>query len=491
MSRADRLPPDDEFRGRRQPWLLAAYASFAVALFAVLAIAGWGASIDFEEARVSLLQEKVSGLRTHAVRSVLRIYEILNSEGETGSLESKEVSHWLHNQWEGSIKGNPARLYAAVLSADGQVLHHYYRHLEGKKIEGNLIGKPVSEAGDNVMETSDARLTGGERALDISIPIEHGDKTIGTYHSGFNSQWFEKELAEKRRATTTRWSLAFLVITIVVLLAGFSLFQIAKRLVSLQGAVESGHVRRLADLGQLAGGIAHEIRNPLNAIRLNLHVIQKLSEARHDGKLEDAGVIEETVREIERVDGLLKTMLDYARPEQARRELIDVAAELQSVVKFLTPLLDRDQIEMHLDIAPGAIRTKMDRGRFRQVALNLLKNAMEAVGRGGAIVVELQREGEMISFSVSDNGIGLPAESTDRIFEPFFSTKELGTGLGLTLVKRYVEEAGGAITARAGAPRGAVFAVTLPISESIVGEEVVKSRSGAVQVAAVSGPIAR
>lgn len=491
MSRADRLPRDHEFRGRRQPWMLAAYASFAVALFAVLAIAGWGASVDFEEARISLLQEKVSGLRTHAVRSVLRISELLNSEGEMGSLESQEVSRWLHNQWEGSIKGNPARLYAAVLSADGRVLWHYHRTLEGKKIEGNLIGKPVPQAGDNVMETSDPRLTGGEPALDISIPIEHGDKTIGTYHSGFNTKWFEQELAEKRRATTTRWSLAFLVITIVVFLAGYSLFQIAKRLVSLQGAVESGHVRRLADLGQLAGGIAHEIRNPLNAIRLNLHVIQKLSEARRDGDHEDVGVIEETVREIERVDGLLKTMLDYARPEQARREVIDVAAELQSVVKFLTPVLDRDQIEMRLDVAPGAIRTKMDRGRFRQVALNLLKNAMEAVGRGGAIVVKLRCDEETISFSVSDNGIGLPAESADRIFDPFFSTKELGTGLGLTLVKRYVEEAGGTITAEAGAPRGAVFAVTLPITDGARIEESLKSRSGEMPVVSAGGPATR
>jgi len=489
MSRADRLPRDDDFRGRRQPWMLAAYASFAVALFAVLAIAGWGASVDFAEARDSLLREKVNGLRTHAVRSVLRISEILNSEGETGSLESPEVYRFLRSQWEGSIKGNPSRLYAAVLSADDRVLIHYHRALEGKTIEGGPNGEPVPEAGDNVMETSDPRLTGGEPALDISIPIEHRDRTIGTYHSGFNYNWFEKELAEKRRATTTRWSLAFLVITIVVLLAGFSLFQIAKRLASLQVAVESGHVRRLADLGQLAGGIAHEIRNPLNAIRLNLHVIQKLSEARRGGEQEDAEVIEETVREIERVDGLLKTMLDYARPEQARREVIDVAAELHSVVKFLAPLLDRDQIEMRLDMEPGPLRTKMDRGRFRQVALNLLKNAMEAVGRVGAIVVELRRDGDAIALSVSDNGIGLPAESADRIFEPFFSTKELGTGLGLTLVKRYVEEAGGTIAAQAGAPRGAVFVVTLPIAENARGEEDARPRPAETPAASVGGSL--
>lgn len=479
MSRADRIPGEDKSLGRRQPWMFAAYGSFALALVAVLGIAGWGASVDFEEARVSLLREKVNSLRTHAVRSVLRIYEIINSEGETGSLDSPAVSRWLHTQWEGSIKGNPARLYAAVVAADGRVLVHYYRDLEGGRIDGKLAGIRVPAAGESVVETTDPRLTGGERSLDISIPIEHGDRVIGTYHSGFNYQRFEQELAEKRRETTIRWSITFLVISIVVMLAGFSLFQIAKRLSSLQGAVATGHVRRLADLGQLAGGIAHEIRNPLNAIRLNLHVIQKLSEARNDGEPEDAGVIEETVREIERVDGLLKTMLDYARPEQARQEIIDVAIELHSVVKFLAPLFERDRIEMALDVDAQPLRAKMDRGRLRQVLLNLLKNAMEAVGRDGNIRASLHREGASITLAIGDSGSGLPADVGDRIFDPFFSTKELGTGLGLTLVKRYVEEAGGSITARAGESRGAIFEVVLPTAEGAPTEIAPKSKPDA------------
>lgn len=465
MSRADRQLRDAGYVAGRQPWMLAAYTSLGLALLTVLAIAGWGAGVDFEESRLSLLQEKVNALRSHGVRSVLRIHDLTNVEGETAGLDSPAVAKWLHEQWNRSISYDPSRLYAALVDNDGRVLVHYHRNLEGGRLDVGQKLSAMPYAGDDVFETSDPKLTGGDTALDIQIPITQADRKIGVYHSGFNLQWFEQEFAEKRRETTMRWGIAFLVISLVVLLAGFSLFQIAKRLSNLQGAVALGHFRRLADLGQLAGGIAHEIRNPLNAIRLNLHVIQKRSEARQDADKDDSEVIEETVREIERVDGLLKTMLDYARPEQARQEIIDVTSELQSVVKFLAPLLKRDRIELSLDLGHEVLCAKMDRGRFRQVSLNLLKNAMEAVHPEGRIAVALHRSGESISLVVSDTGVGLPPDGSDRIFEPFFSTKELGTGLGLTLVKRYVEEADGSITARAGQPRGAILEVQLPCVE--------------------------
>lgn len=465
MSRADRPPRDGKFLSGRQPWMLAAYTSLGLALFAVLGIAGWGATVDFEETRESLLQEKVNGLRTHAVRTVLRVHELASPDGKSIDLALPEVKKYLHEQWDRSIKNDPARLYAALVDDRGRVLAHYHRKLENGVLDTSGGHRKASVAGDDVFETDDPRLTDGDKALDVEIPLRHEDRQIGVYHSGFNVSWFEQELAERRRETMTRWSLTFLIISMVVLLAGFSLFQIARRLYTLQGAVAMGQVRRLADLGQLAGGIAHEIRNPLNAIRLNLHVIRKLSDARTDGPLDDMGVIEETVREIERVDGLLKTMLDYARPEQARQEVIDTKSEVESVVKFLNPLLHRDMIAFTSDLGSEPLFTKIDRGRFRQVVLNLLKNSMEAVGREGSVAVKLCRVGDSLQFTVIDTGPGLPAEGADNIFDPFFSTKELGTGLGLTLVKRYVEEAGGSVAARAGQTRGAVFEVTLPRAE--------------------------
>lgn len=470
MAIADHPPRDGKFRSGRQPWMLAAYTSLGFALLAVLGIAGWGATIDFEETRVSLLQEKINALRTHGVRSVLRVHELAAGDGKSINLAAPEVSKFLHDQWERSIKNDPSRLYAALVDGDGRVLVHYFRSLEGGKLDASRGHKRITLAGEDVFETDDPHLTNGEQTLDVEIPIRHEDRKIGVYHSGFNLAWFEKELAERRRDTMTRWALAFLVISLVILLAGFSLFQIARRLYTLQGAVTMGQVRRLADLGQLAGGIAHEIRNPLNAIRLNLHVIQKLAESHGDGPLDDMGVIEETVREIERVDGLLKTMLDYARPEQARQEIIETRAEIESVVKFLNPLLQRDRIACMADLGLEPLHTKFDRGRFRQVVLNLLKNAMEAVGREGSVSVKLTRDHDLIRLTVLDTGPGLPAEAGDHIFEPFFSTKELGTGLGLTLVKRYVEEAGGSVSARAGHTRGAVFEVTLSRTEIPTGD---------------------
>jgi signal transduction histidine kinase len=136
--------------------------------------------------------------------------------------------------------------------------------------------------------------------------------------------------------------------------------------------------------------------------------------------------------------------------------------ELRSVVSLLQPLLERDHIRLDLELPDEPCEAHIDRGRFRQIALNLLKNAMEAIETDGRVHVALRARDFDVSLLVSDEGPGIPPSRRDRIFDPFFTTKELGTGLGLTLVRRFVEEAGGTIRYTPGSPVGSVFTVTLP-----------------------------
>ena len=200
----------------------------------------------------------------------------------------------------------------------------------------------MPEAGEDVVYTADRNLAAGKHAYDIHIPILDGDREIGAYHSALAADWFDDQLAKTYAAARVRWAIILGSVFAVVAVAGISLYSIIKRTLILREEVELSRVRQFAELGELAAGIAHEIRNPINVVRLNLHVLQRLlqSAAEHNGG-DSATVIAETNRAIERVEGLMRVMLDYARPEKAVDEDINVGGELQVTLDFLQTVMTR------------------------------------------------------------------------------------------------------------------------------------------------------
>jgi signal transduction histidine kinase len=157
------------------------------------------------------------------------------------------------------------------------------------------------------------------------------------------------------------------------------------------------------------------------------------------------------------VEGLMRILLGYARPDAAQNENIDVRHELKSTLDFLRPTLERADIHVRAQLPDTAAVIHIDRERFRQIMLNLVNNAKEATGPGGEIRLTVSRQPGSVEIEVADDGPGIPAINRERIFEPFFSTKELGTGIGLPLVRRFVEDVGGSITCSDNKPRGASF----------------------------------
>jgi signal transduction histidine kinase len=210
--------------------------------------------------------------------------------------------------------------------------------------------------------------------------------------------------------------------------------------------------------------MAHEIRKPINAVRTNLQTLRRLAYPAHG---EDPSSISATIaaanREIERLEGLMRIMLGYALPEKPTDERIDVRSELEATLSFIKPVIDRVGSCVRCRLAPTPLYVHLDRNRFRQIVLNLVANAAEAAGAEGQIDVTLTRSGRgRVEVVVSDNGPGVPPEERQRIFEPFYSTKPQGTGLGLALVKRFVDEARGTVTCEANARTGARFRIDFP-----------------------------
>jgi signal transduction histidine kinase len=218
---------------------------------------------------------------------------------------------------------------------------------------------------------------------------------------------------------------------------------------------------RLATVGRISAQITHEIRNPLNAIGLNAELLaEELSAA---GSVETRSLVTAIGREVDRLHAVTEEYLRFARlPKQAlARE--DVNEILSDLAQFLTPEMAAADIELRLELAPGLPAVHADEAQLRAAFLNLLRNSREAMPEGGRVCVTTRPgEGCGVEVEVRDTGAGISAEDLGRIFDPFFSTKEKGTGLGLAFAQQVVKEHRGSIRCTTEVGHGTVFAVWLP-----------------------------
>jgi signal transduction histidine kinase len=319
-----------------------------------------------------------------------------------------------------------------------------------------------TEVADDVVETHSQALTDGRRAYDIRTSIFVGGNKVGEYHAGFDVDWFEEHAAGARRQILRRWAMVIGGISLVVLLAVISLYYIAYRSAALRTVADMVQLQRVTELGQVAAGLAHEIRNPLHAIRLNLHALGHRQNGRTRLSADEVStIIDESNKEIARLDRLIEELLGFAKPDEARDEVIDSVTELRAMLGFVTQEMHSSGIEVSADLPDGKAGVHIDPARLRQIVLNLLMNAKEATGQGGRIDLTLERRNDCVEIRVSDDGPGITNDDRQHIFDPFYTTKEGGSGLGLALVKRFVEEADGQIQCQSNGS-GTTFCVSLP-----------------------------
>ena len=230
---------------------------------------------------------------------------------------------------------------------------------------------------------------------------------------------------------------------------------------------------KLASLGVLAAGIAHEIRNPLTAIKARLFTQQELLRP-GTPEQEDNQFISD---EISRLDRIIKDFLLFARPSEPKLAFIRATAPLREIVGLLGPELARKRLELKTEFLADP-QIQADSQQLKQVLLNLVNNAAEAIGSAGVITLRtrtvpgsrLRREGALVALEVEDTGKGIPPEVRPRLFDPFFTTKEAGTGLGLSIATRIVEKHGGRLEYETELSRGATFRVLLPIAHEAQAE---------------------
>lgn len=221
---------------------------------------------------------------------------------------------------------------------------------------------------------------------------------------------------------------------------------------------------KLAALGHIAAGMAHEIRNPLNSISLFAQILQSTPQLDE----ENLEYVNKITQEVERIDNILVQMLAASKTESKQCHRVDLAAIINKVLDDSRVQIQSQGIELQLDIDHQAPLIQADPLEIEQIFTNLIGNALFEMSAGGTLGISLANDAEKLLIKVSDSGPGIPQENLSRIFDPFFTTKKKGTGFGLSVVLRVVNGCGGKVSAENLQEAGACFSIELPLLPSSV-----------------------
>ena len=428
---------------------------FAAALACLALLIGWSAFVSWREIRdlrsafttaqlqsfrlADHLQARLRNLGLH-----LRRYEDGRRAEDWRSFEdeSRHLDAWLQEQQ--AALSTPGE--KAILSEINTVYDEYLT--AAREV---AVGKSPSSK----VETAEERLV----SLGLTLAEAHEDAV-------------ERFVASIQQSLTLLQGITFAALLALVLLVVWTAGVVYHRmigplrvkLIESQQLVERHE--KLASLGVLAAGVAHEIRNPLTAIKARLFTQQKALAPGSRGRA-DAEFIG---REIDRLEKIVSDFLRFARPVEPKRVPLSLAELLHEVSQLMAPQLRQLSIEITVErIIEGKIFG--DPEQLKQVLINLVQNAADALKAGGTIKLRaIQRRmllvdqmRETVIIEVEDNGPGIPLEVQKRLFDPFFTTKQSGTGLGLSIAARIVEKHAGALRVETAVNRGTIFGIVLPL----------------------------
>jgi nitrogen fixation/metabolism regulation signal transduction histidine kinase len=270
------------------------------------------------------------------------------------------------------------------------------------------------------------RVSAGD--LSVTIPVKSTDE-IGELAAGFNNmveKLREREVLEKR-------------------------------------LYEAEHLSRV---GQLASGIAHEIRNPLNYISLAIdHLKAEMIPKCNDKSNELIELTDKIKEEVRRANYMVVNFMNYGRPLKLRRVHVSYADILSKVLPIVHDRMSEQHVTVDQHIPADLPPLWVDQELLRNCILNFVNNAAQAMPNGGVITLGATLESEQIHLTFSDHGKGIAPEDIEKIFKPYFTTKDLGIGLGLAITERIIKEHGGAIRVESALEKGTTFTVMLPVHQ--------------------------
>ena len=221
-----------------------------------------------------------------------------------------------------------------------------------------------------------------------------------------------------------------------------------------------------ASLTTLAAGVAHEIKNPLGSIGIHMQLIQKaLERIEHDEVEQIQAYVDVVNEEVERLNRIVVDFLFAVRPMDTNLEDRELNPIVHDLLEFVRFELEEAGITIVEELADDLPMLEIDEKYLKQALLNIVKNAISAMPEGGTLTVSTQQKGDEVLLKIEDTGVGMSEEVLNKIFEPYFTTKDFGSGIGLTLVYKVVKEHMGDISVVSHEGKGSSFTITFPVPQ--------------------------
>ena len=427
-------------RLRRLP-MLGIFVAFLM-VFGVCAAGLWN---DVERQQKLILASEIANLQSHVERTIVRIENDLRQGKSLEDFSAPNVAGWLVDHWARMIVLKPDRLYASIEDSSGSVLAF------SSKTDLSILTNGSSVSIDGFPKSVRRIVLGpgvkSMTAVEVGLPIELNDHRIATYRTAIPGQWIKDRISASTRNRWLVWLAILFSMSLIVSTTALFLFRLGTHTQELEQALKTSETRRLADLSKLVVSMAHELRNPLNSIRLNLFTSEKL--IRGDSPIDQKEalvMIHESVCEIERVNELIGQLLGFVKADENQENWLNFDTEIQSILHFMKSTHELHHIRIEYRFEEQNAIGKVSKKYFRQILINLLQNARQAMPEGGLIHLHLHTSSPSVILAIEDSGPGVASNLFEKIFEPFYSTQQDGAGLGLAVVKNLIEATGGSIS---------------------------------------------
>jgi two-component system, NtrC family, sensor histidine kinase HydH len=308
---------------------------------------------------------------------------------------------------------------------------------------------------------------GGEKKIKTYIPLTVTNPYTGEKYYTFAILELTQDLSHEYRSLV---KFQYLIFGLSILIMGLIFVALILIVHRAEGIIEQrtqaqmeleaqlNQAERLAALGQMIAGVSHEIRNPLGIIRSTAEILAGMeSSDKTQKKLTDV-----IVEASSRLNNIVTEFMDFARPKDPNRQECDLGEIISNVLNFIQPELEKQGIALHNKITGQFLKINADPHLLYRAFLNIFLNAIQAMGHGGELTITVEEDVSNYTLQIEDTGIGISEEDLGKVFNPFFSTKDIGSGLGLSIVRNFVESHNGAIWIKSRPGSGTQVMIRLP-----------------------------
>lgn len=454
---------ENSVRSSGMPWALALLCAPLVLLLIEVVR---GAVMETRHAQMQTIHAAIEQLRLAAsLRS--KELEVLLRQRAAGqeALQDAVKTPGLSDYWS-RIKLNEQHLYAALVDPHSVIVLHTDPAKVGHRLEGAWYDRRLPEYGNDLALVRRSVLSGGRAGFDVSIPIETA-RGRAEYHEALDAELVNGEAAQRQRSTLGGWLIVLGLTAAVEAAACWSIFRLAREQQQLDNRLRTKAQEQARELSQIGSGLAHEVRNPLHALRINLHTLKRAMGGRSTLPPDQlVATIDESDAAIDRLDVLMRDFLQFSDRHSGRKEPMDLVQEIQATVRLLSEDFRRAEINVQQQLTDQPCSIVIDPHRLRQALLNLLTFAQHRAGKAGCIDLVILHQSEGVELTVRNSGPLLGEKQRQHLFEPFQAPAETGTGLGLALVQVFVEEAGGRVSCDGDGMSKGLCRVWFPLAES-------------------------